>query len=36
MTVRGTLVMVALDEMAARPWPDRVRAVLKDYAEEQA
>ncbi|WP_375689728.1 acyl-CoA thioesterase [Pseudooceanicola sp. LIPI14-2-Ac024] len=36
LTVRGTLVLVDLDKMKSRRWPDRVRAVLESYAEDAA
>ena len=36
LTARGTLVMVDLDRMKSRRWPDGPRAVLERYAEDVA
>lgn len=36
LTARGTLVMVELDRMKARRWPDGPRAALERHAEDAA
>lgn len=34
LSARGTLVLVDLDRMKSRPWPDARRAVLERYTKE--
>lgn len=36
LTVEGTIVLIDLDAMKSRPWPDAIRAKLSAYDEEQA
>ncbi len=36
LTARGTLVLVDLDKMKSRRWPDGPRAVLEEHAEDAA